>query len=109
LLCQPFCPGLTETDKEERQKEVFRRISQHIGQNHSNIQASQRRAIHRHRLSTPFSLLSVSSQTMFREIDKDGKGGISRSELASGFDQIGMELTDGELKAVFDVCDANGL
>ena len=45
---------------------------------------------------------------MFREIDKDGKGGISRSELAKGLNTIGLELTDTELSSVFEVADTNG-
>ena len=71
-------------DESERQKEVFRRISEHIDEGLSNI------------------------QTMFREMDKDGKGGITRKELTQGLDSIGLELTEAELKACFDCCDANG-
>ena len=47
-------------------------------------------------------------KSVFRYLDKDGKGIISKETLKQGLDEIGIEINDEELKKIFDDIDEDG-
>ncbi|KAI6226053.1 CBN-CAL-5 protein [Aphelenchoides besseyi] len=51
--------------------------------------------------------LSLSLKAVFKELDVDGDGHITRSELRTAFQRMGHALTDQEIKAIYKHVDLN--
>lgn len=51
--------------------------------------------------------LSLSLKAVFDELDVDGDGHITRSELRTAFQRMGHTLTDQEIKAIYKHVDIN--
>lgn len=51
--------------------------------------------------------LSLSLKAVFEELDVDGDGHITRSELRTAFQRMGHTLTDTEIKAIYKHVDVN--
>jgi len=51
--------------------------------------------------------LSLSLKAVFEELDVDGDGHITRSELRTAFQRMGHTLTDQEIKAIYKHVDVN--
>ncbi len=51
--------------------------------------------------------LSLSLKSVFGELDVDGDGYITRSEMRQAFDKMGHSLSDDEINAIFRQCDVN--
>ncbi|KHN74808.1 Calmodulin, striated muscle [Toxocara canis] len=51
--------------------------------------------------------LSLSLKAVFEELDVDGDGCITRSELRTAFQRMGHTLTDSDIKAIYKHVDAN--
>ena len=51
--------------------------------------------------------LSLSLKTVFEELDVDGDGHITRSELRTAFQRMGHSLTDHEIKSIYKHVDLN--
>ncbi|KAI1731434.1 EF hand domain-containing protein [Ditylenchus destructor] len=51
--------------------------------------------------------LSLSLKAVFEELDVDGDGHITRSELRTAFQRMGHALTDQEIKAIYKHVDIN--
>uniref|UniRef100_A0A915PK88 EF-hand domain-containing protein n=1 Tax=Setaria digitata TaxID=48799 RepID=A0A915PK88_9BILA len=51
--------------------------------------------------------LSLSLKAVFEELDIDGDGCITRSELRTAFQRMGHSLTDSDIKAIYNQVDAN--
>lgn len=51
--------------------------------------------------------LSLSLKSVFGELDVDGDGYITRSEMRVAFDKMGHSLNDDEINAIFRQCDMN--
>uniref|UniRef100_A0A8R1XVH7 EF-hand domain-containing protein n=1 Tax=Onchocerca volvulus TaxID=6282 RepID=A0A8R1XVH7_ONCVO len=51
--------------------------------------------------------LSLSLKAIFDELDGDGDGCITRSELRTAFQRMGHTLTDGDIKAIYNQIDIN--
>ena len=47
-------------------------------------------------------------KTVFRYLDKDGKGIISKETMKEGLEEIGININDEELKKIFDEIDEDG-
>ena len=47
-------------------------------------------------------------KTVFRYLDKDGKGIISKETMKEGLVEIGIDISDEELKKIFDQVDEDG-
>ncbi|RCN36570.1 EF hand [Ancylostoma caninum] len=51
--------------------------------------------------------LSLSLKAVFEELDVDGDGYITRSELRTAFQRMGHSLSDQDIKAIYKHVDAN--
>jgi Ca2+-binding EF-hand superfamily protein len=51
--------------------------------------------------------LSLSLKAVFEELDVDGDGHITRSELRTAFQRMGHALTDQDIKAIYKHVDVN--
>ncbi|VDK75498.1 unnamed protein product [Cylicostephanus goldi] len=51
--------------------------------------------------------LSLSLKNVFEELDVDGDGYITRSELRTAFQRMGHSLSDQDIKAIYKHVDAN--
>ncbi|KAK6111045.1 EF hand family protein [Brugia pahangi] len=51
--------------------------------------------------------LSLSLKAVFDELDVDGDGCITRSELRTAFQRMGHNLTDSDIKAIYNQVDVN--
>ena len=51
--------------------------------------------------------LSLSLKAVFEELDVDGDGHITRSELRTAFQRMGHTLSDTEIKAIYKHVDVN--
>ncbi|CAI4229409.1 unnamed protein product [Auanema sp. JU1783] len=51
--------------------------------------------------------LSLSLRAVFEELDVDGDGYITRSELRTAFQRMGHSLTDQDIKAIYKHVDSN--
>uniref|UniRef100_A0A8R1DF00 EF-hand domain-containing protein n=1 Tax=Caenorhabditis japonica TaxID=281687 RepID=A0A8R1DF00_CAEJA len=51
--------------------------------------------------------LSLSLKAVFEELDVDGDGYITRSELRTAFQRMGHSLSDQDIKAIYRHVDAN--
>uniref|UniRef100_A0A914VLC1 EF-hand domain-containing protein n=1 Tax=Plectus sambesii TaxID=2011161 RepID=A0A914VLC1_9BILA len=51
--------------------------------------------------------LSMSLRSVFEELDVDGDGHITRSELRTAFERMGHSLNDEEIKAIYRQVDIN--
>uniref|UniRef100_A0A915A4Y5 EF-hand domain-containing protein n=1 Tax=Parascaris univalens TaxID=6257 RepID=A0A915A4Y5_PARUN len=51
--------------------------------------------------------LSLSLKAVFEELDVDGDGCITRSELRTAFQRMGHTLSDTDIKAIYKHVDAN--
>ncbi|VDO31568.1 unnamed protein product [Brugia timori] len=51
--------------------------------------------------------LSLSLKAVFDELDVDGDGCITRSELRTAFQRMGHKLTDSDIKAIYNQVDVN--
>ncbi|VBB34230.1 unnamed protein product, partial [Acanthocheilonema viteae] len=51
--------------------------------------------------------LSLSLKAVFEELDVDGDGCITRSELRTAFQRMGHNLTDNDIKAIYNQVDIN--
>lgn len=51
--------------------------------------------------------VSLSLKAVFDELDVDGDGCITRSELRVAFQRMGHSLTDADIKAIYNQVDAN--
>ncbi|CAG9530181.1 unnamed protein product [Cercopithifilaria johnstoni] len=51
--------------------------------------------------------LSLSLKAVFEELDLDGDGCITRSELRTAFQRMGHSLTDDDIKAIYNQVDIN--
>lgn len=54
--------------------------------------------------ANPFSL---SLKAVFEELDVDGDGCITRSELRTAFQRMGHSLTDSDINAIYNQVDVN--
>ncbi|VDN59313.1 unnamed protein product, partial [Dracunculus medinensis] len=51
--------------------------------------------------------LSLSMKAVFDELDVDGDGFVTRSELRTAFQRMGHNLTDSDIKAIYHHVDIN--
>lgn len=51
--------------------------------------------------------LSMSLRSVFEELDVDGDGHITRSELRTAFERMGHSLSDEEIKSIYRQVDLN--
>lgn len=44
---------------------------------------------------------------MFKKIDKNASGTLTKSEIRKGFDMFGKPISDEQINAIFDAVDSN--